>query len=271
MPEETRQEQSEYSHHRRNFMNGGAPPLLLADVPSFDRSSGPMLSAETIDEFIQWAAGVPAGEVEVIRERIANAREDENLIDQLTKELWRLPVRDVSRHGLLLSTIGELRDPRAASVLIKFIWYDGEIAPGDDRKRFLHSCSFEADGSEVLRARATEMLSYLSSSEAAEATLEIVARHPSDFVRAAAIDAHMFNAGDSPEAAEQLHKTVREEDRWRVGLPRLTRDVDPEEFERAVLAFYEQYPQERPPAPEQHPQPGPETRSWYSAQHEKED
>ncbi len=183
MPEETRQEQSEYSHHRRNFINGDVPPLLLADVPSFDRSSGPMLSAETIDEFIQWAAGVPAGEVEVIRERIANAREDENLIDQLTKELWRLPVRDVSRHGLLLSTIGELRDPRAASVLIKFIWYDGEIAPGDDRKRFLHSCSFEADGSEVLRARATEMLSYLSSSEAAEATLEIVARHPSDFVR----------------------------------------------------------------------------------------
>src|SRR5205085_82955 len=163
-----------------------------------------------------------------------------------------LPVRDVSRRRLLISTLGELKNPQAVHTLVKFIWHKGEIVARDDRERHRQPCSFEADGGEMLRARATEMLSHLVVDEAAGATLNIATGHPSAFVRAAAIDAYMFNAGDSPEAAAQLRKCVRPDDHWRVGLPRLTRDMDPAKFEKAVLIFYENYTEERPPSPPHH-------------------
>src|SRR5436305_2100634 len=121
------------------------------------------------------------------------------------------------------------------------------------------------------RRRSTEMLSHLGTDDAAAATLDIAARHPLAVVRAAAIDAHMFNAGDSPEAAAQLIKCLQPHDHWRVGLPRLTRDMDPKKFEKAVLAFYEKYPEERPPIPKRHSPPGPEPRSWNTTLHAREE
>lgn len=260
----------EYSHRRGHLGSGEAPPPLLPDVPQFDCASGPELSAETVDDFLKWAGAVPVAEVEVIRERIAHARDDDRLLERLTKELWALPIRDVSRHRLLLSTLGELKNLQAVHTLVKFIWHEGVLVARDDRERHRQPCSFEADGGEMVRARAAEMLSHLGSHEAIDATLDIAARHPSAFVRAAAIDAHMFNAGDSPKAAERLRKCVRPDDLWRVGLPRMTQDMDPEKFEKAVLAFYEQYPEEQPPAPIHHRPPGPDARSWYAPRRERE-
>jgi len=209
-------------------------------------------------------------QVEVIRERIAHARDDYHLLERLTKELWALPIRDISRHRLLLSTIGELKNPQAVGTLVKFIWHEGEIVARGDHERYSQPCSFEADGGEMLRARAAEMLSYLGSHEAADATLNIATRHPTAFVRAAAIDAHMFNAGDSPEAAAQLRSCVDPNDVWRVGLPRMTRDMDPEKFEKAILAFHAKYPEEQPPAPRHHKPPAPDGRSWYALRREGE-
>ena len=245
-------------------------PPLLANVPPFDRTSGPNLSTKTIDDFLEWAASVPVAEVEVIRGRIACVCDDDRVLERLSEELWALPVRDVSRHRLLLSILGELKNPRAVRTLVKFIWHEGDITTRDDRERNRRPCSFEADGGDMLRARATEMLSHLGSQEAFDATIDIAVRHPNAFVRAAAIDAHMFNSGDSPEVAERLRKCVQPNDQWRVGLPRMTQDMDPDKFEKAVLAFYEQYPEERPQMPVHCGPPGPEPRSWHATHCEKE-
>jgi hypothetical protein len=227
-------------------------PPLLAEVSPFDYNSGPKLSARTVDGFLRWAAFVPVADVDIIRKRIADAREEVDLFETLDKELWSFPVSDVSRHRLLLSTIGELKNPGAVNSLVEFIWHNGEITTRGNVQLNRQPCSFERDGDEILQARATEMLSHLGSAEAAQATLDIAARHPSNLVRAAAIDAFMFNAGDSPAAATQLHNIVRQEDVWRIGLPRLTADVDPVEFEKSVLDFYNRYPSERPPVPHHH-------------------
>lgn len=231
------------------------PPHLYVEVSPFDRYSGPNLSTNTVDEFLNWLAFVPVADVDVIRKRIADAREEDGLFETLDKELWSLPVSDVGRHRLLLSTIGELKYPNAVQSLVKFIWYDGQITTRGHLEPNHEPCSFESDGDEMLQARATEMLSHLGSREAIEATLDIAAKHNSDLVRAAAIDAFMFNAGDGKEPAGQLEKIVRQEDLWRIGLPRLTADTDPAEFEKSVLAFYNRYPEERPPAPHLHKPP----------------
>jgi hypothetical protein len=214
---------------------------------------------------VTWAASVPQGEIAVVRERIARSRNSEALLESLSKELMAFPVRDVSRHRLLLSTVGELKNPHAASTLIKFIWHEGTITVHDPQPRTRRACSFETDGDDLLRARAAEMLSHLGSEQAEEATLEIAARHPASFVRAAAIDAHMFNAGDSGKSAAQLRDCIRPDDLWRVGLPRMKRDMDALAFEKAVLTFYQRYPEHHPPAPAHHHAPGPPSRSWHTA------
>lgn len=231
------------------------PPVGSLDVTV---EEGPDLTAETLDEFLAWAAAVPNGAVESIRGYIDAARErnDGRLIEALSTALWRLPITDVSRHMVLLATVGELRDARLVEALSDFVWY----APLVDERlnERPDGCSFEVRADEMLQARAAEMLSYLATEEADRNALRVALEHPSVSVRAAAIDAHLYNHGDSIEEIERLRSAVRSEDAALVGVPRFTRDGDTEEFERAVEEYYRRNPEQLPP--EIHAGPKPEDR-----------
>jgi hypothetical protein len=206
---------------------------------------GPGLAGDTIDAFVTWAASVPVGDVQLIRDAVADARGDDDVVERLLEAVMDLPVRDVGRHRVLLSTLGELGDPRAVEPLATFIWHATIVVPqqGGD------GCRFEASLGESLQARAVEMLSYLRTTEADEATLRVAAEHPSPGVRAAAIDAHLYNHDDDPAEASRMREHVRDADVPLVGLPRFTRNSTREDFERAVDAYYERYPTQRAPRP----------------------
>jgi len=118
-----------------------------------------------------------------------------------------------------------------------------ELGPG------VHTSFFNYDGG--LRARAAEMLSYIGTHSALDATRDVVHRHPSPEVRIAAIDAYLFQLHDSADARAELQGLVQPDDRKMIGLPRRTRDMDVREFDARLNAFYERYPDERPPAPVQ--------------------
>jgi hypothetical protein len=231
---------------------GGHKPVATEPREDSDYEAAPELRAEDLDDFLHWAAGVPTGQVALIRNQIASATGDQALVDRLVSELWRLPVTDVGRHLLLLSTIGELRDERVAPELARFVWYDEDslaTRPDSDQP----GCGFEAHPAELLQARAVEMLSYLASEAGDDETLRVAAEHPRPGVRAAAIDAHLFNHDDAAEEVDRLRSRVRAEEAMLVGRPRFTRDTDPREFERAVLDFYERYPAQRGAAEQPRP------------------
>lgn len=224
---------------------GGVDKPRIVERPlDYDVARGPDLQAGSIDEFLQWAGGVPAGAANLIRERIGAARRDTTVLDRLLEELWKLPVRDEARHYLLLSTIGELRDERAATELARFIWQPDERISAVEHE-VEDGCGFGPSAAELLKARAVEMLAYLGTSEAVEATLRVAADHPAPTVRAAAIDAHLFNHDDDPEETERVRGSVRSHDAPLVGLPRFTRDTNPREFDRAIADFYARYPDRR--------------------------
>ena len=126
---------------------------------------------------------------------------------------------DVGRHRVILSTLGELRNERALRRLEEFIWYEGELTPRGPQPQERRACMFESSGTKLLQSRAAEMLSYLATEAAAKATIRVARDHPKLAVRAAAIDSHLFNHGDSPEVADQLRIVVRSSDRPLVGLP----------------------------------------------------
>lgn len=224
--------------------NGVEKPRVVERPLDYGRDRGPDLHAESIDEFLQWAGDVPAGATDMIRERIAAARGDTTVVDRLLEELWKLPVRDEVRHYLLLSTIGELRDGRAATDLVRFIWQPDEQISAVEHE-MVDGCGFGPSTAELLKARAVEMLAYLGTSEAVEETLRVAADHPAPAVRAAGIDAHLFNHDDAPEEIERVRGRVRSDDTPLVGLPRFTRDANPGEFDRAIAEFYARYPDRR--------------------------
>lgn len=241
------------------------PPRLGA-IPPFDVLSGPQLTVDTIEDFVYWAARVPISQVDVVRQRISRSRSDDGLVDRLLDELWVLPVVDIGRHRVILSILGELRDERALDRLEKFVWHEGEFTSEQPHVDENRSCMFETDSKDMLQARAAEMLSYLGTDEAAKATVRIAREHPILAVRAAAIDAHLFNHDDAREVADELRNLVRLSDRALVGLPRKIRNTDAEAFERAVLEWYERNPKHRPPKPRHNGDSPPSARSWVDQQ-----
>jgi hypothetical protein len=241
----------------------GNDPPRLGSLPPFDLLSGPQLSIDTLEEFVIWSAMVPISHIDLIRQRISRSDSDDKLVDGLLDELWKLPIVDIARHRVILSILGELRDERALTRLEEFVWYEGEFTDAPAHSDELRSCMFETDSKDLLQSRATEMLSYLATDEAARATVRIARDHPLPAVRAAAIDAHLFNHEDSREVADELRNIVRASDRPLVGLPRKVRDGDVEAFERAVFEWYERNPKHRPPKPRQSHDYPPEPRSWF--------
>jgi hypothetical protein len=192
---------------------------------------------------------VPISQKQTIRQQIAAAAADSRVVDALTNRLLKFPVTDHTRHLMILSTLGEIRSPRAIPSLKQFIWYDkdmfSEVASGPSTG--VKTSYFYP--THALQSRAVEMLAYIGSEEALAATREVAAKHPGEEVRIAAINAYLYNQGDSEKAIAEISQVVDSNDRKFVGLARRTGDMSLGEFEKKVQAYYEKYPSERPPEP----------------------
>lgn len=226
-----------------------------SEPPAFDpsmikREPFVKLDALSIDAFVRWVAGTPISDVQTVRDAVAAARSDEEVAPALIASLFNLPAGDVGQHLLLLSIIGEMRQQEFVEPLVKFIGLPvNSIVKEALNHRACGTCISHLDAEAMLRARAVEMLAWIRSSEAFEAVLGFARYHESRVVRLAALDAYIYNHEDSPEAIERARAAARRDEAKLVGLPRFTRDSDPAQFAEKMAAFYEQHPEERPPAP----------------------
>jgi hypothetical protein len=245
---------------------------LPSGPPAFDpatigRIAPVKLEAGSVDAFLGWVARTPGSDVQAVRDAIAAAREDGDVRDALIASLFNLPVRDIGQHLLLLSIVGDMRQPAFVEPLVKFIGLSPDsIVDGAANAAGCRclACTSYLDAAAMLKARAVEMLAWLRTSEALEAVLGFARYHESRVVRLAALDAYTFNHEDSPDAIARARASARRDEAKLVGLPRFSRDTDPEEFARRVADFYEQHPEERPRAPHVDRGPGhriPEQRS----------
>jgi hypothetical protein len=243
VPNATKAEGPQESLKEQQTTDGPSKPPIAHSESSV---SLPPLRADTIDEFLAKAGATPRSQISTIQNAIARSKVDSEMVLGLTKRLMVTPVTDVSRHLMILSILGELKDPAAIGTLREFIWSDRPLVPpqpveGGSGRRTSY---FNHDG--ALKARAAEMLSFIGTREADDATLEIAGKHSGAEVRIAAIDAYLFNHSDSAEAKEELITRVRPEERKLVGLPRFKQGMNRAEFDRRVVDFYRLYPEEMP-------------------------
>ncbi len=226
-----------------------------SEPPAFDpamvqRPPKAKLAVRTIDDFLRWVAATPAGKVQEVRDAIAAARAKAEVGSALVARLFDLPASDIGQHLLLLSVIGEMRQPAFVEPLVKFIGLPpNSIAEEQSNQRTCGACISYIDAAALLKARAVEMLAWLQTDEAFEAALGFARYHESRVVRVAALDAYTYNHQDSPDALERARAAARHNEAKLVGLPRFTREINPKEFAERVAAFYEQHPEDRPPAP----------------------
>jgi len=207
------------------------------------------LTIDSVDAFLSNAAITPHSQTEIIRKEISRISKDPQIIDALAKQLLTLPVKNIDRHLMILATLGEMRNPEAIKPLVEFIWSDqpftveSTAGKGDS----ISTSFFNHTG--ALKARAVEMLAYIGTKEAYQATLEVIAKHVGAEVRIAAIDAFLFNHQDSLEAKAELAKVVLADETKLIGIPRWTNGMNIAEFDARAAEFYRLYPEEQPPVP----------------------
>ncbi|WP_069160166.1 hypothetical protein [Nocardia altamirensis] len=209
---------------------------------------------DNVRDFVAWVASAPRSMVDTVRAAIA---EDygEDVVDALGELLLTEPEIDLAHATTTLSILGEARHPAAIRYLREFVWdtsdIDDPIADANPPLltdgKFI-GCDMDLKRKAVLQARAAEMLCYLRLDQVFDYTLQIVVEHPEPQVRHAAIDAYLYNNGDSAEVRDELMRTVREEDRPWVGLPRRTADMDAATFDATLAELHAQDPP--PPLPD---------------------
>ena len=181
-----------------------------------------------------------------MRDHLARVKVTTAVNEALHQELLKEPIEDFGRHLILLATIGELRDPAAATPLESFVWRSAREPRAP-----------ESDGCQaplgVLEARAVEMLAHLGTAEADAMVLRALHDHPLSAVRSAAADAYLWNGGDSQEALSEVRRHVRPEERHLLDMARWGSSMDVANFEETVARYYVEHPDQLPPPPKQAP------------------
>jgi hypothetical protein len=230
----------------------GAPETKTAGGPSPSEilkqyklhSPPPLTSRSDVPRFLDWAGASHVDEREDVRNAIAAGSKKE-VVQALINEVERAKTLDHPRALLALALLGETRSPEAQMFFGEFarrpLPTEGTVIEGE---------IIEQTRAAQLQAKAVDGLAYANNESSNQVMTEIIANHPSKIVRAEAINAYLWNHGDSPEARTRLSQYVRKDEQILIDRVRRTTGETAESFNRKLDAFLKQHPEVRPPQPE---------------------
>lgn len=206
------------------------------------------LGVSTVDQFVEWVATMPASQVDDVKAQIAAVRSDAKVVDAVAAGLSFRNPGSYGRQLIYLSILGEMQNARALGPLQSYLnsrdclVFEERVAvppPANPPKTSIF------DGCAGLKARSVAMIAHLSSRDATAVVLTTISEHPSRTVRLSAIDAYLYNAGDSPEAVAIAKQRAKPDEVKFVGLPRLSSDTNRQDFEARLTRFYTEHPEEQ--------------------------
>jgi hypothetical protein len=213
----------------------------------------PPLSAPAhVAAFVVWAGGSVPAEHELAGKMIAEAGNNPEIAKAVIDEVERAATTNHSRALLAISILGEMKSAAAEPFLREFanrpLPKEGTVIEGE---------IIEATRQAQLQGKAADGLAYLRSQSGDSAVMELIARHPSKIVRAEAINAWLWNHGDSAEARRQLYEVVQQGERILLDRVRRVTGEGAESFNAKLAVFLKTHPELIPPAPEKAKEPVP--------------
>jgi hypothetical protein len=227
---------------------GGPPPSILyrdraLHQPPPLAGSGEA-ARQSVRAFIGWAGFSTVSERADGRKMMEAARDNLDVAKALHDELVESQKKDHSRALLVLAILGEMRSPYGEKVLRDFVQLSlpesGTEAGGEIVERTALA---------TLQAKAIAGLAYLRSTTADEQVLRAIAEHPSRIVRAEAVDAYLWNHGDSAEARAVAARYVRKGEEIFLDRVRREEGESGETFNRKLGNYLKTHPEVFPSEP----------------------
>lgn len=209
------------------------------------------LQTGTVDSFVDWVSAIPSSQVQDVKDEIAKSANDPAVIDAVASRLsFKAPI-SYGRQVILLSILGETKNPRAIAPLGSFLnssdclVFEQITAAGLSKNRVVapNSTSY-LDSCAALKSSAANMISYINTDAANEIVLATMQTHPSRAVRLSAANAYLYNHNDSTEAMAEAARYVRQSESKLLGMARLDGQSSRQAFDEKVAAFYRDHPEE---------------------------
>ena len=205
----------------------------------------PLVSGDDVPHFLDWAGASHVDEREDARKAIADAGSNKDVVQALIKEVERVQTLDHTRALLALALLGETRSPEAQAFFGEFtqrpLPTGGPVIEGE---------VIEQTRAAQLQAKAVDGLAYANNESSNKVVTEIISNHPSKIVRAEAVNAYLWNHGDSDEARTFLSQYVRKDELILIDRVRRTTGENAESFNRKLDQFLKKHPEVAPPRPE---------------------
>lgn len=164
------------------------------------------------------------GDIPQVRAAIKLLREQPVIIDALIKIYQSLPKKAYQDRSILLGIIGEMKRDDAFPFLREVIWN-----PLPEYQIWTDGTSpYEEE--EMIAVKAVQCLAYLNNAHCRQELMEIMLSHQSSHVKIMAVDAFMWNQGDSEEAAAALYQTLPPQMHKYVEMPRFAHNMDADQF-----------------------------------------
>lgn len=224
----------------------GPSPAELAEQRQ-RRPLPPLAQALDVPAFIDAAGAAPVSRREEIRAQVQRVQADSAIAQRLIAEFERAEKTDHSRALVILSLLGELRNPAGTAFLIDYVW---RPLPTGGRIIAELGVSAEHEAMERLQAKAANAIAYARTQEASKAALDLAGRHPSRAVRAEAASSYLWNQRGSEEARRLLSQALRRDERALLDRPVRDAGMSAEQFNRLLADYLERHPQLRPPVPQ---------------------
>jgi len=193
---------------------------LLTIAQSIPENASKQQMDEAINLFMRELFEVRSGDMQQVMAAIAVLHDQPAVVASLIDYYDSIPAPVYEKRMMTIGFIGELQRPDAMPFFFRMIW-----APLRLRQPIVEGPT-PRELIEMLRIKAVHGLAYLHTVEADAAVLDIMRRHESTAIRIAAIDAYMWNHGDTEETAQQLYIILPVELHMYVERPRFHRGMD---------------------------------------------
>lgn len=197
---------------------------------------------EKLKEILSEISRAPRQDIHIVYETIILLRIQPNIVRALSSIYYSKPEEAFQDRLLTLKVMGELQREDALDVFKNIVWKPlPPVTPGPADR--ISPREYE----EMIHSKAVQGMAYIRAEDgeiivdADKEVLRVIKEHPSHSVRITAIDAFMWNHGDTTEAASVLYEILPQEYYKYVERPRFYRGVNQQVFSTHLKSWQKKW------------------------------